>query len=107
MLASGGMPRHENYPKEYQLRITDDAGAKKDLRAHSMNWSDVDRLRQASPGHMFDVITNGFGAMPDYAAQVAVRDRWAIAAYLRALQNTTAAIGDIPAAERTRLEAGR
>ena len=46
----------------------------------------VDRLRQAPPGHMFDVITNGFGAMPDYAAQVPVRDRWAIAAYLRALQ---------------------
>ena len=46
----------------------------------------VDRLRQAPPGHMFDVITNGFGAMPDYAAQVRVRDRWAIAAYMRALQ---------------------
>ena len=46
----------------------------------------TDRLRQAPPGHVFDVITNGFGAMPDYAAQVAVRDRWAIAAYMRALQ---------------------
>ena len=46
----------------------------------------IDRLRQAPPGHMFDVITNGFGAMPDYAEQVAVNDRWAIAAYLRALQ---------------------
>jgi (S)-mandelate dehydrogenase len=49
-MTQGGMPRHENYPKEYQLRITDDAGAKKDLRAHSMNWNDVDRLRQAWPG---------------------------------------------------------
>ena len=46
----------------------------------------VDRLRQAPPGHMYDVITNGFGAMPDYAAQIPVRDRWAIAAYMRALQ---------------------
>lgn len=46
----------------------------------------VDRLRQAPPGHVYDVITNGFGAMPDYAAQVPVRDRWAIAAYIRALQ---------------------
>jgi hypothetical protein len=45
-----------------------------------------DRLRQAPPGHIFDVVTNGFGAMPDYAAQVPVRDRWLIAAYLRALQ---------------------
>jgi mono/diheme cytochrome c family protein len=46
----------------------------------------VDRLRQAPPGHVFDVITNGFGAMPDYVAQIPVRDRWAIAAYMRALQ---------------------
>ena len=46
----------------------------------------TDRLREAPPGHVFDVITNGLGAMPDYAAQVAVRDRWAIAAYMRALQ---------------------
>jgi mono/diheme cytochrome c family protein len=46
----------------------------------------IDRLRQAPPGHMFDVMTNGFGAMPDYAGQIPVGDRWAIAAYLRALQ---------------------
>ena len=46
----------------------------------------VDRLREAPPGHLYDVITNGFGAMPDYAAQVPVRDRWLIAAYIRALQ---------------------
>jgi mono/diheme cytochrome c family protein len=46
----------------------------------------IDRLRQVPPGHIFDVVTNGFGAMPDYAAQVPVRDRWAIAAYIRALQ---------------------
>ena len=46
----------------------------------------IDRLRQAPPGHLFDVMTNGFGAMPDYAAQVPVRDRWAITAYMRALQ---------------------
>lgn len=46
----------------------------------------IDRLRQAPIGHFYDVITNGFGAMPDYKAQVAPRDRWAIAAYMRALQ---------------------
>jgi mono/diheme cytochrome c family protein len=44
------------------------------------------RLRQAPLGHFYDVMTNGFGAMPDYAAQVNTRDRWAIAAYIRALQ---------------------
>jgi mono/diheme cytochrome c family protein len=46
----------------------------------------TDRLREAPPGHIYDVITSGFGAMPDYAAQIPVRDRWAIAAYMRALQ---------------------
>jgi hypothetical protein len=44
------------------------------------------RLRQAPPGYIFDVITHGFGAMPDYATQIAVADRWAIAAYVKALQ---------------------
>ena len=43
-------------------------------------------LREAPIGHFYDVITNGFGAMPDYASQVPPRDRWAIAAYIRALQ---------------------
>ncbi|MFB3813202.1 MAG: cytochrome c [Terriglobales bacterium] len=46
----------------------------------------IDRLRKAPLGHFFDVITNGFGAMPDYAQQVEPHDRWAIAAYIRALQ---------------------
>jgi mono/diheme cytochrome c family protein len=45
-----------------------------------------DRLRQAPVGHFFDVMTNGWGAMPSYASQVPVEDRWRIAAYIRALQ---------------------
>jgi len=45
-----------------------------------------DRLRQAPVGHFFDVMTNGWGAMPSYASQVPVEDRWRIAAYVRALQ---------------------
>ena len=45
-----------------------------------------DRLRNAPVGHFFDVITNGFGRMNSYAAQVPVKDRWAIVAYIRALQ---------------------
>ena len=65
-----------------------------------------DRLRQAAPGYLFDVITRGFGAMPDYAAQIPVKDRWAIVAYLRALQRSQQAkVSEIPAAERTRLDA--
>lgn len=53
-----------------------------------------DRLRKAPLGYFFDVITNGFGAMPDYASQIPPDDRWKIVAYIRALQlsqNATAA----------------
>jgi mono/diheme cytochrome c family protein len=46
----------------------------------------IDRLRQAPVGHLFRVITQGYGSMPSYAAQIPARDRWAIVAYVRALQ---------------------
>jgi hypothetical protein len=63
-----------------------------------------DRLVTAPVGHFFDVITNGFGAMPDYAAQVRVEDRWAIIAYVRALQRSgRATLSDVPPAERDKL----
>jgi mono/diheme cytochrome c family protein len=45
-----------------------------------------DRLRQAPVGHFFDAVTNGWGAMPSYATQISVEDRWKIIAYIRALQ---------------------
>jgi mono/diheme cytochrome c family protein len=45
-----------------------------------------DRLRQAPVGHFFDVMSNGWGAMPSYASQISVEDRWRIIAYIRALQ---------------------
>jgi mono/diheme cytochrome c family protein len=57
----------------------------------------TERLRKAPLGYFFDVMTNGFGAMPDYASQISARDRWNIVAYIRALQlsqNATAA--DVP-----------
>ncbi|HKR22446.1 MAG TPA: cytochrome c [Pyrinomonadaceae bacterium] len=66
-------------------------------RAASFN---DDRLRQAPVGHFFDAITNGWGAMPSYASQIPVQDRWAIIAYVRALQlsqqNAQAAPGASP-----------
>jgi mono/diheme cytochrome c family protein len=65
-----------------------------------------DRLRQAAPGYTFDVITSGFGAMPDYAQQIPVRDRWAIAAYVKALQRSQHAAADrLPAEGRAALDA--
>ena len=55
------------------------------------------RLKTADPGYFFDVMTNGFGSMPDYRAQVEPRDRWRIVAYIRALQLSQAATGaDVP-----------
>jgi hypothetical protein len=65
----------------------------------------IDRLRQAPAGHFFDVMTHGFGIMPDYAAQVSPKDRWAIIAYIRALQlSQNAKLTDVPEAERHSLE---
>jgi mono/diheme cytochrome c family protein len=65
-----------------------------------------DRLREMAVGHFFSVITNGFGAMPDYAQQIPPEDRWAIVAYLRALQRShQGTLADVPAAERARLDA--
>lgn len=68
----------------------------------------TDRLRKAAVGYYFDVMTRGFGAMPDYAPQLTPQDRWAIAAYIRALQLSQAAtLEDVPAEERRRLEQTR
>lgn len=62
----------------------------------------IDRLRQADAGHFFDVITNGFGVMPDHKVQIAPRDRWAIVAYIRALQlSQHAAAADVPGGDPT------
>ena len=64
-----------------------------------------DRLRNVPVGHFFDVMTNGFGAMPDYAAQIKAEDRWAIIAYIRALQlSEHATLTDVPDAERRRIQ---
>jgi mono/diheme cytochrome c family protein len=66
----------------------------------------VDRLRQMPIGYLFDVITNGYGAMADYAAQVPIEDRWAIVAYVRTLQlSQYAPETDVPADRRAELEA--
>jgi mono/diheme cytochrome c family protein len=64
-----------------------------------------ERLVNAPVGHFFDVMTNGFGAMQDYSAQVPVADRWAIAAYIRALQlSRRGTVNDVPADRREELE---
>lgn len=64
----------------------------------------TDQLRERPAGHYYDVMTNGFGVMPSYAAQVPVRDRWLIAAYVRTLQASQNAPAEVlPAQERAKL----
>ena len=66
----------------------------------------IPRLRQAPVGHFFVVMTDGFGAMPEYAQLVSLQDRWAITAYIRALQlSQYAPVTALPAEARQRLEA--
>lgn len=66
-----------------------------------------DRLREERIGYFYDVISNGFGAMQGYAEQIPVRDRWLIAAYVRALQYSQhASVNDVPADRRGQLGAG-
>lgn len=61
----------------------------------------TERLRKAPLGYFFDVMTNGFGAMPDYASQIPAGERWCIVAYIRALQLSQDAAGsDIPSGQK-------
>ena len=65
----------------------------------------IDRLREVPIGHFFDLITNGFGAMYGYADRVPVKDRWAIAAYVRALQFSQGArFDELPPEDQRRLQ---
>jgi hypothetical protein len=66
-----------------------------------------DRLRRQPAGYFFDVITNGFATMPSYARQIPVQDRWAIVAYIRALQlSQFARVSELPADMQRRVETG-
>ena len=66
----------------------------------------IDRLRQAPVGYLYGVITHGYGAMYSYAARIPPEDRWAVVAYVRALQMSQhATINDVPEPERAKLNA--
>jgi cytochrome c len=68
----------------------------------------IDRLRTAPPGHFFNVMTNGIGNMNPYANQLNVQDRWAVVAYIRALQlSQNGRLTDVPEEDRKKLEAQR
>ncbi|MFC6645861.1 c-type cytochrome [Granulicella cerasi] len=63
----------------------------------------TERMRNLPLGHFFAVMTNGYGAMPDYKAQLTPQDRWAVAAYIRALQlSQNAKPSDVPSGEQVK-----
>lgn len=73
---------------------------------HPPSYHD-DRLRKEPNGYFYDVITNGFGAMLGYSAQIPPRDRWAIIAYVRALQlSRNAPVNELPAELKEKLNSG-
>ena len=73
---------------------------------HPPSFHDA-RLRQVPNGYIFDVITNGFGGMLSYSAQVPPADRWAIIAYVRALQlSRNAPVSELPPDVRAKLPGG-
>jgi len=73
---------------------------------HPPSYHDA-RLRQVPNGYIYDVITNGFGGMLSYSAQIPPADRWAIIAYVRALQlSRNAPVSELPPALREKLNAG-
>ena len=66
----------------------------------------IERLRAAPVGHFFDVMTRGYGVMFSYAKRVTPEDRWAVAAYIRALQlSEDAKLADVPTNEIAKLQA--
>jgi mono/diheme cytochrome c family protein len=63
-----------------------------------------ERVVKSPVGHYFDVITNGYGAMPDYSSQIPPADRWAISAYIRALQlSQNATVNEVPSELRGKI----
>jgi hypothetical protein len=91
-----GQERYNIYCTPCHSRVGNGAGMIVDRGYRPAGNFHEDRLRNAPLGHFFSVMTNGYGAMPDYASQVTPEDRWAIAAYIRALQlSQNAKPGDV------------
>jgi mono/diheme cytochrome c family protein len=105
-LLSRGRDRYDIFCSPCHGRLGDGNGmvAQRGLRAPA-NFH-TDRLRSVPPGYLFQVITNGYGGMGDYGEQIPVDDRWAIVAYIRALQySRNASVSDVPADARAQLGA--
>ncbi len=100
-----GRDRFDIFCSPCHGRVGDGDGAVVERGMRRPTSFHAERLRAAPPGYVFDVITRGFGAMFDMSDRIPAEDRWAIVAYVRALQRSqTAKLADAPAEERRKLE---
>jgi hypothetical protein len=103
-----GRQRYDIYCSPCHSRVGDGDGLVVQRGMRRPSSLHIERLQAAPVGYFFDVITNGFGAMFDYREQIPPADRWAIVAYIRALQKSqNARIEDVPPADRERLTGGQ
>jgi mono/diheme cytochrome c family protein len=103
-----GRDRFDIYCSPCHGRLGDGNGmvAQRGLRAPA-NFH-TDRLRSVPPGYIYQVITNGYGAMGDYDDQIPVNDRWAIVAYVRALQlSRNANVNEVPASAQAEMDGNK
>ena len=102
-----GHQRYDIYCSECHGRVGDGNGMIPSRGYRRPPSFHTETLRTRPTGHFFDVITNGFGAMPPYKTMVSPRDRWAIVAYIRVLQlSQNATVADVPQEQRANLERG-
>ena len=100
-----GRERYETFCSPCHGRLGDGTGMIVQRGFPKPNSFHADSLRAKSVGHFYDVILNGFGRMYSYAPSIRVEDRWAIVAYIRALQYSRMAdVGDLSEAERAGLQ---
>lgn len=100
-----GRERYNIYCTPCHSRLGDGNGMVVQRGFRQAGDLDHPKLVNAPIGHFFNVISNGFGAMPDYAAQISPQDRWMIAAYIRVLQfSQNATLKDVPAEMRGKIK---
>jgi len=105
-LLERGQERFDIFCSPCHSRLGDGNGAVAQRGFRTPQNLTSDRVRREPPGYIFQVISNGFGGMPDHRDQIPVRDRWAIVAYLRALElSRHATLDDVPPETRSELGA--
>lgn len=104
-LLKRGQNRYDIYCSPCHGRIGDGKGMVAERGFHFPKDFNSDRLREVPPGYLFQVISNGYGGMGDYADQIPdPQDRWAIVAYIRALQlSRHATVAEVPPAGKKQL----